>query len=41
MTEIEVQKEGARVKMNKGYIEIKFTAILEKIMSIDGKIMFL
>jgi len=30
MTEIEAQKEGAKVKMNKGYIEIKFTAILEK-----------
>jgi len=30
MTEVEVQKEGAKVKMNKGYIEIKFTAILEK-----------
>lgn len=30
MNEIEVQKEGAKVKMNKGYIEIKFTAVLEK-----------
>lgn len=30
MTETEVQKEGVKVKMNKGYIEIKFTAILEK-----------
>ena len=30
MTSVEVQKEGAKVKMNKGNIEIKFTAILEK-----------
>ena len=30
MTEVEVQKEGAKVKMNKGYIEIKFSATLEK-----------
>lgn len=30
MTETEVQKEGMKIKMNKGYIEIKFTAILEK-----------
>lgn len=30
MTEAEVQREGVRVKMNKGYIELKFTAILEK-----------
>lgn len=30
MTEVEVQKEGAKVKMNKGYVEIKFVAILEK-----------
>lgn len=30
MTEAEVQKEGMKVKMNKGYIEIKFSAILEK-----------
>jgi len=30
MTEVEVQKEGAKVKMNKGTIEIKFTAVLLK-----------
>lgn len=30
MTETEVQKEGVKIKMNKGYIEIKFIAILEK-----------
>ncbi len=30
MSEVEVQKENAKVKMNKGYIEIKFTAVLEK-----------
>ncbi len=30
LTEVEVQKEGAKIKMNKGDVEIKFTAILEK-----------
>ena len=30
MTDTEVQKESVKMKMNKGYIEIKFTAILEK-----------
>lgn len=30
MTEVDVQRNGAKIKMNKGYIEIKFTAILEK-----------
>lgn len=30
MTSVEVQKGGAKVKMNKGYIEIKFSAILVK-----------
>ncbi len=30
MTETEVQKEGVKMKMNKGYLEIKFSAILEK-----------
>jgi hypothetical protein len=30
MTETEVQKEGVKMKMNKGYIEIKFIAIIEK-----------
>jgi hypothetical protein len=30
MTETEVQKEGAKMKMNKGYLEIKFSAVLVK-----------
>jgi len=30
MTDVEVKKGDAKVKMNKGYIEIKFTAVLEK-----------
>jgi len=30
MTETEVQKEGVKMKMNKGYLEIKFSAILVK-----------
>jgi len=30
MTEVEVKKEENKVKMNKGYIEIKFSAVLEK-----------
>ena len=30
MTEVEVQKEGVKVKMNKGQPEITFTAVLEK-----------
>jgi len=30
MTETEVQKEGVKMKMNKGYIEVKFSAILVK-----------
>lgn len=30
MVEVEVEKEGKKIKMNKGYIELKFTAILEK-----------
>jgi len=30
MSETEVQKEGVKMKMNKGYIEIKFTAVLVK-----------
>ena len=30
MKEVETDKEGAKVKMNKGYIEIGFKAILEK-----------
>ncbi len=30
MTEVEAEKEGKKVKMNKGYIEIKFSAVLVK-----------
>jgi len=30
MTKVEVQREGAKVSMNKGYLEIKFSAVLEK-----------
>jgi hypothetical protein len=30
MTETEVQKEGAKMKINKGYLEIKFSATLVK-----------
>lgn len=30
MTEVEVQKEGVRIKMNKGNLEIKFSATLIK-----------
>ena len=30
MVEVEADREGKKVKMNKGYIELKFTAILEK-----------
>jgi len=30
MTDVEVQKEGAKVKMNKGQLEVKFSAILVK-----------
>ncbi len=30
MTDTEVQKDNARMKMNKGYLEVKFTAVLEK-----------
>jgi len=30
LTEVDVQKNGTKLKMNKGYIEIKFSAILEK-----------
>ena len=30
MTDVEVQKEGKKIKMNKGTLEITFSAILEK-----------
>lgn len=30
MSDVEVQKNGAKTKANKGYIEIKFAAVLEK-----------
>ncbi len=30
MSDVEVQKNGAKIKTNKGYIEIKFAAVLEK-----------
>jgi hypothetical protein len=30
MTETEVQKEGAKMKMNKGYLEVAFSAVLVK-----------
>ena len=30
MNEVEVQKDGAKIKLNKGQLEIGFTAVLEK-----------